>query len=104
MTSTRVLDSLVIAGLILFPIFAPGYLDLGTRVVILVLAAMSLDLPSRYCGSSRWDMRRSWRGALRRRHSCLRASAEPVLGLLAGGAAGAVLGVVSVAVPAAERR
>ena len=105
MTSTRVLDSLVIAGLILFPILAPGYLDLGTRVVILVLAAMSLDLLVGYCGLVTLGHAAFFGvGAYAAGIFALRASAEPVLGLLAGGAAAAVLGVVSGAVLLRSRR
>ena len=93
MTSTRVLDGLVIAGLVLFPMLAPGYLDLGTRVVILVLCAMSLDLLVGYCGLVTLGHAAFFGvGAYAAGIFALRASAEPVLGLLAGGAAAAVLG------------
>ena len=105
MTSTRVLDGLVIAGLVLFPILAPGYLDLGTRVVILVLCAMSLDLLVGYCGLVTLGHAAFFGvGAYAAGIFALRASAEPVLGLLAGGAAAAVLGVVSGAVLLRSRR
>jgi branched-chain amino acid transport system permease protein len=104
-TSTRVLDSLVIAGLVLFPILAPGYLDLGTRVVILVLCAMSLDLLVGYCGLVTLGHAAFFGvGAYAAGVFALRASAEPVLGLLAGGAAAAVLGIVSGAVLLRSRR
>jgi branched-chain amino acid transport system permease protein len=104
-TSTRVLDSLVIAGLILFPILAPGYLDLGTRVVILVLCAMSLDLLVGYCGLVTLGHAAFFGvGAYAAGIFALRASAEPVFGLLAGGAAAAVLGIVSGAVLLRSRR
>ena len=105
MTSTRVLDSLVIAGLVLFPMLAPGYLDLGTRVVILVLCAMSLDLLVGYCGLVSLGHAAFFGvGAYAAGVFALRASAEPVLGLLAGGAAAAVLGIVSGAVLLRSRR
>ena len=105
MTSTRVLDSLVIAGLVLFPILAPGYLDLGTRVVILVLCAMSLDLLVGYCGLVTLGHAVFFGvGAYAAGIFALRASAEPVFGLLAGGAAAAVLGIVSGAVLLRSRR
>jgi len=104
-TSTRVLDSLVIAGLVLFPILAPGYLDLGTRVVILVLCAMSLDLLVGYCGLVTLGHAAFFGvGAYAAGIFALRASAEPVFGLLAGGAAAAVLGIVSGAVLLRSRR
>ena len=105
MTSTRALDGLVIAGLVLFPILAPGYLDLGTRVVILVLCAMSLDLLVGYCGLVTLGHAAFFGvGAYAAGIFALRASAEPVLGLLAGGAAAAVLGIVSGAVLLRSRR
>jgi branched-chain amino acid transport system permease protein len=44
------LDSLVLVGLVLFPLLMPGYLDLGTRMIILVICAMSLDILVGYCG------------------------------------------------------
>jgi branched-chain amino acid transport system permease protein len=104
-TSTRVLDGLVIAGLVLFPMLAPGYLDLGTRVVILVLCAMSLDLLVGYCGLVTLGHAAFFgAGAYAAGIFALRASAEPVLGLLAGGAAAAALGVVSGAVLLRSRR
>jgi branched-chain amino acid transport system permease protein len=104
-TSTRVLDGLVIAGLVLFPMLAPGYLDLGTRVVILVLCAMSLDLLVGYCGLVTLGHAAFFGvGAYAAGILALRASAEPVLGLLAGGAAAAVLGIVSGAVLLRSRR
>jgi len=104
-TSTRVLDSLVIAGLVLFPILAPGYLDLGTRVVILVLCAMSLDLLVGYCGLVTLGHAAFFGvGAYAAGIFALRASAEPVFGLLAGGTAAAILGIVSGAVLLRSRR
>jgi branched-chain amino acid transport system permease protein len=104
-TSTRVLDGLVIAGLVLFPMLAPGYLDLGTRVVILVLCAMSLDLLVGYCGLVTLGHAAFFGvGAYAAGIFALRASAEPVVGLLAGGAAAAILGIVSGAVLLRSRR
>ena len=97
------LDGLVIAGLVLFPILAPGYLDLGTRIVILVLCAMSLDLLVGYCGLVTLGHAAFFGvGAYAAGIFALRASAEPVLGLLAGGAAAAVLGIAVGRRPAAE--
>lgn len=105
MTSTRALDSLVIAGLALFPILAPGYLDLGTRVVILILCAMSLDLLVGYCGLVTLGHAAFFGvGAYAAGIFALRASAEPLAGLVVGGAAAAVLGVVSGAVLLRSRR
>jgi len=104
-TSTRVLDGLVIAGLVLFPILAPGYLDLGTRVVILVLCAMSLDLLVGYCGLVTLGHAAFFGvGAYTAGIFALRASAEPVFGLLAGGAAAGILGIVAGVVLLRSRR
>ena len=105
MTSTRVLDGLVIAGLVLFPILAPGYLDLGTRVVILVLCAMSLDLLVGYCGLVTLGHAAFFGvGAYTAGIFALRASEEPVFGLLAGGAAAGILGIVAGVVLLRSRR
>ena len=105
MTSTRVLDGLVIAGLVLFPMLAPGYLDLGTRVVILVLCALSLDLLVGYCGLVTLGHAAFFGvGAYTAGIFALRASAEPVFGLLAGGAAAGILGIVAGVVLLRSRR
>ena len=103
--STRVLDGLVIAGLAVFPLLAPAYLDLGTRAVILVLCAMSLDLLVGYCGLVTLGHAAFFGvGAYAAGIFALRASAEPLAGLLVGGAAAAVAGVLSGAVLLRSRR
>lgn len=105
MTSTRVLDGLVIAGLAVLPFVAPGYLDLGTRIVILILCAMSLDLLVGYCGLVTLGHAAFFGvGAYAAGIFALRASAEPLAGLLAGGAAAAIAGVLSGAVLLRSRR
>ena len=40
----------LVALLVLYPLVLPGYLDLGTRMLVMVLFAMSLDLLVGYCG------------------------------------------------------
>jgi len=45
-----VTDVAVLAALIGFPIVLPGYLDLGTRMIVMAMCAMSLDLLVGYCG------------------------------------------------------
>jgi len=102
---TRLLDGLVVAALAAFPLLAPGYLDLGTRMVILALFAMSLDLLVGYCGlvtlghAAFFGM-----GAYAAGIFALRAWADPVAGLVVGGAAAALLGLVSGAVLLRSRR
>jgi branched-chain amino acid transport system permease protein len=104
-TSTRVLDGLVMAGLAVLPLVAPGYLDLGTRVVILVLCAMSLDLLVGYCGLVTLGHAAFFGiGAYAAGIFALRASAEPLAGLVAGGAAAAIAGVLSAVVLLRSRR
>jgi branched-chain amino acid transport system permease protein len=104
-TSRRVLDGLVIAALAVFPLLAPGYLDLGTRVVILILCAMSLDLLVGYCGLVTLGHAAFFGvGAYAAGIFALRASAEPLAGLLVGGVAAAIVGVVSGAVLLRSRR
>ena len=99
------LDSLVIAGLAVFPLLAPGYLDLGTRVVILILCAMSLDVLVGYCGLVTLGHAAFFGvGAYTAGIFALRVSAEPLVGLLAGGAAAAMAGLVSGAVLLRSRR
>ena len=103
--SRRVLDGLVIAGLAVFPLLAPGYLDLGTRAVILVLCAMSLDLLVGYCGLVTLGHAAFFGvGAYAAGIFALRASAEPLAGLLVGGVAAAIAGVLSGAVLLRSRR
>ncbi len=99
------LDGLVIAALIVFPILAPGYLDLGTRVIILVLCAMSLDLLVGYCGLVTLGHAAFFGvGAYAAGIFALRASAEPLTGLAVGGAASAIVAVVFGAVLLRSRR
>jgi branched-chain amino acid transport system permease protein len=103
--SRRVLDGLVIAGLAVFPLLAPAYLDLGTRAVILVLCAMSLDLLVGYCGLVTLGHAAFFGvGAYAAGIFALRASAEPLAGLLVGGTAAAIAGVLSGAVLLRRRR
>ena len=93
---TRVLDGAIVAALTLFPILWPGYLDLGTRMIVLTLCAMSLDLLVGYCGLITLGHAAFFgAGAYAAGIFALRASAEPVFGLLVGAAAAALLGVVS---------
>ncbi len=103
--SRRVLDGLVIAGLAVFPLLAPAYLDLGTRAVILVLCAMSLDLLVGYCGLVTLGHAAFFGvGAYAAGIFALRASAEPLAGLLVGGVAAAIVGVLSGVVLLRSRR
>lgn len=103
--TTRVLDGAVIAALALFPILWPGYLDLGTRMIVLALCAMSLDLLVGYCGLITLGHAAFFgAGAYAAGIFALRASAEPVFGLLVGGAAAALLGIASGAVLLRSRR
>ena len=105
MTATRLLDGLVIAALAIAPVLAPAYLDLGTRIVIVALCAMSLDLVVGYCGLVTLGHAAFFGvGAYAAGIFALRASAEPLAGLLVGGAAAALLGVLSGAVLLRSRR
>ena len=105
MTATRLLDGLVFAALIIVPVLAPAYLDLGTRIVIVALCAMSLDLVVGYCGLVTLGHAAFFGvGAYAAGIFALRASAEPLAGLLVGGAAAALLGVLSGAVLLRSRR
>ncbi len=105
MTASRVLDGLVLVGLVSFPILMPGYLDLGTRMVILTLAAMSLDLLVGYCGLVTLGHAAFFGvGAYAAGIFAIRVWADPVVGLLAGGAVAALLGVLSGAVLLRARR
>ena len=103
--STRVLDAAVFVALAVFPILLPGYLDLGTRMIVLAMCVMSLDLLVGYCGlvtlghAAFFGMGAYTAGIL-----ALRATPEPLVGLIAGGAAAAVLGVVSGTVLLRSRR
>ena len=105
MTASRVLDGLVLVALVSFPILMPGYLDLGTRMVILTLAAMSLDLLVGYCGLVTLGHAAFFgAGAYAAGIFAIRVWADPVAGLLVGGAVAALLGVLSGAVLLRARR
>jgi branched-chain amino acid transport system permease protein len=82
-TASRALDGLVLVGLAVFPILMPGYLDLGTRMVILALCALSLDLVVGYCGLVTLGHAAFFgAGAYVAGIFAIRVWAEPVLGLL----------------------
>lgn len=105
MTATRALDGLVLAALAAFPLLAPGYLDLGTRMVILALCAMSLDLLVGYCGLVMLGHAAFFGiGAYAAGIVALRGWNEPLAGLLAGGAAAALLALASGVVLLRSRR
>ena len=105
MTASRVLDGLVLVGLVSFPILMPGYLDLGTRMVILTLAAMSLDLLVGYCGLVTLGHAAFFgAGAYAAGIFAIRVWADPVAGLLVGGAVAALLGLLSGVVLLRARR
>ena len=105
MTASRALDGLVLGGLAVFPMLMPGYLDLGTRMVILTLCALSLDLVVGYCGLVTLGHAAFFgAGAYVAGIFAIRVWAEPVVGLLVGGAAAALLGVLSGAVLLRSRR
>jgi branched-chain amino acid transport system permease protein len=104
-TSTRALDAAILPVLVLMPILLPDYLDLGTRMIVLAMCAMSLDLLVGYCGLVTLGHAAFFGlGAYTAGIFALRASPDPVLGLVAGGMAGAVLGVVSGSVLLRSRR
>jgi branched-chain amino acid transport system permease protein len=103
--TTRVLDAAVIVALILYPLVLPGYLDLGTRMLVMVLFAMSLDLLVGYCGLVTLGHAAFFGvGAYSAGILAVRGSADPLTGLLAGGAAAALLGLVTGAVLLRSRR
>ena len=105
MTASRALDGLVLGGLAVFPLLVPGYLDLGTRMVILALCALSLDLVVGYCGLVTLGHAAFFGiGAYGAGIFAIRVWGEPVLGLLVGGAAAALLGLLSGAVLLRSRR
>ena len=105
MTASRVLDGLVLVGLAAFPMLMPGYLDLGTRMVTLALCALSLDLVVGYCGLVTLGHAAFFGvGAYAAGIFAIRVWAEPVLGLLVGGAVAALLGVLTGAVLLRSRR
>ena len=103
--TTRVLDAAVIVALVLYPLVLPGYLDLGTRMLVMVLFAMSLDLLVGYCGLVTLGHAAFFGvGAYSAGILAIRGSADPLIGLLAGGAAAALLGLVTGAVLLRSRR
>ena len=103
--STRLLDGAVLGGLALFPLLMPGYLDLGTRMVILTLFALSLDILVGYCGLVTLGHAAFFGvGAYAAGLFAIWVWAEPVVGLFVGGAAAALLGVLSGAVLLRSRR
>jgi branched-chain amino acid transport system permease protein len=103
--STRVLDAAVLVALAAFPIVLPGYLDLGTRIIVLAMCAMSLDLLVGYCGLVTLGHAAFFGiGAYTAGILALRAAPEPIAGLIAGGVAAAVLGIVSGTVLLRSRR
>lgn len=103
--TTRVLDAAVIGALVLYPLVLPGYLDLGTRMLVMVLFAMSLDLLVGYCGLVTLGHAAFFGvGAYSAGILAVRGSADPLTGLLAGGAAAALLGLVTGSVLLRSRR
>ena len=99
------LDAAVIGALVLYPIVLPGYLDLGTRMVVMVLFAMSLDLLVGYCGLVTLGHAAFFGvGAYSAGILAVRANADPLTGLLAGAAAAALLGLVTGVVLLRSRR
>ncbi|OFW00278.1 MAG: hypothetical protein A3I61_08975 [Acidobacteria bacterium RIFCSPLOWO2_02_FULL_68_18] len=105
MISTRALDGLVLAALAAFPMVAPGYLDLGTRMAILALCALSLDLLVGYCGLVTLGHAAFFGvGAYAAGIFAVRAWAEPLAGLVVGGLAAALLGLVAGSVLLRSRR
>jgi branched-chain amino acid transport system permease protein len=94
--STRVLDAAVFVALAAFPLLFPGYLDLGTRMIVLATCVMSLDLIVGYCGLVTLGHAAFFGvGAYTAGILALRATPDPLVGLAAGGAAGAVIGLAS---------
>jgi branched-chain amino acid transport system permease protein len=94
--STRVLDGAVLVALIAFPLLLPGYLDLGTRMIVLAMCAMSLDLLVGYCGLITLGHAAFFGvGAYTAGILALRLTPDPLVGLATGGAAAALLGVAS---------
>jgi branched-chain amino acid transport system permease protein len=103
--TTRVLDAAVIVALVVFPLAMPGYLDLGTRMVVLALFAMSLDILVGYCGLVTLGHAAFFGvGAYTAGILALRLTPEPIVGLAAGGAVAAVLGLISGTVLLRSRR
>lgn len=101
----RLLDGAVIVALIAVPFLLPGYLDLATRVLVLAMCAMSLDLLVGYCGLVTLGHAAFFGiGAYSAGILAVRGTTEPVIGLVAGGLAAAVLGAASGAVLLRSRR
>jgi branched-chain amino acid transport system permease protein len=95
----------VLVGLVLFPLLAPDYLDLGARMVILIICAMSLDIVVGYCGLVTLGHSAFFgAGAYAAGIFAIRASADPTLGLLVGGLAAAGIGILSGIVLLRSRR
>ena len=83
----------------------PGYLDLGTRMVILTLCALSLDLLVGYCGLVTLGHAAFFgAGAYAAGIFAIRVWADPVTGVFVGGAVAALLGLLSGAVLLRSRR
>jgi branched-chain amino acid transport system permease protein len=102
---TRVADAAVVGALVLFPLLLPGYLDLGTRAIVMALFAMSLDLVVGYCGLVTLGHAAFFGvGAYTAGILAIRASADPLTGLAAGGAAAAVFGGIAGVVLLRSRR
>ena len=98
-------DILVLVGLALFPLLMPAYLDLGTRMIILIICAMSLDIVVGYCGLVTLGHAAFFGvGAYAAGIFALSASAGPALGLLVGGQAAAFVGALSCIVLLRSRR
>jgi branched-chain amino acid transport system permease protein len=88
-------DWLVVAALVVFPLALPGFLDLGTRMIVLALFALSLDILVGYCGLVTLGHAAFFGiGAYTAGILALRATPEPLVGLIAGGAAAALAGLV----------
>ncbi len=105
MSRVRATDAAVIAALLVVPFLAPGYLDLATRVLVLTLCAMSLDIVVGYCGLVTLGHAAFFGiGAYAAGILALRGSADPILGLIVGGAAAALLRAASGAVLLRSRR
>jgi branched-chain amino acid transport system permease protein len=104
-TATRALDGLVVVGLAALPILAPEYLDLGARMAILALCAMSLDLLVGYCGLVTLGHAAFFGvGAYAAGIFAVRMWAEPLAGLVVGGVAAAVVGLLSGVILLRSRR
>lgn len=98
-------DGAVIVALLAFPFLLPDYLDLGTRVLVLAMCAMSLDLLVGYCGLVTLGHAAFFGiGAYSAGILAVRGTAEPAVGLVAGGIAAALVGAASGMVLLRSRR